>query len=100
MIFIKVNVDTCKDLASRNEIKAMPTFIFYNSNGEKVSTVQGWQGDIKPFDDFAKANGKKAPTEAATATTATTTATATAATTTTTSAAETTQRANETAKDK
>ncbi len=80
----------------------MPTFIFYNSNGEKVSTVQGWQGDIKPFDDFAKANGKKAPTEAATATATTATATtATAATTTTTSsAAETTQRANENAKDK
>ncbi len=42
----------------------MPTFIFYNSNGDKVNTIQGWQGDIKPFDDFAKMNGKKTLSEA------------------------------------
>ena len=59
-----MNVDTCKDLAVRNDIKAMPTFIFYNSNGDKVNTIQGWQGDIKPFDDFAKLNGKKTLSEA------------------------------------
>ena len=62
----------------------MPTFIFYNSNGEKVNTQQGWQGNIKLFDDFAASNGKKALTEKEA----------------TLSAAETTQRANETAKDK
>lgn len=40
VIFAKVNVDDNDDTATKNEISAMPTFIFFK-NGEKVETVVG-----------------------------------------------------------
>ena len=36
VVFLKVDVDECEDLASEYNISCMPTFLFLK-NGEKVS---------------------------------------------------------------
>merc|ERR1711915_661185 len=40
VVFLKVDVDECDDLAREHEISAMPTFIFFK-NGEKVERFSG-----------------------------------------------------------
>merc|ERR1712180_297579 len=40
VVFLKVDVDECDDLAKEHEISAMPTFIFFK-NGEKVVRFSG-----------------------------------------------------------
>lgn len=39
-VFLKVNSDTCKDVAMSAGIKAIPTFIFFH-NGSTIETLQG-----------------------------------------------------------
>merc|ERR1712025_214867 len=40
VVFLKVDVDECDELAKEHEISAMPTFIFFK-NGEKVERFSG-----------------------------------------------------------
>ena len=39
--FFKVDVDKCRDIATREEIRAMPTFKVYKG-GKCLETIQGW----------------------------------------------------------
>ena len=38
VVFLKVDVDECEDIAMENQISAMPTFLFLK-NGQKVGTL-------------------------------------------------------------
>jgi len=40
VVFLKVDVDECEDIAMENQISAMPTFLFLK-NGQKVEVFQG-----------------------------------------------------------
>merc|ERR1711970_1230989 len=40
VLFLKVDVDECEDVAAENEISCMPTFIFFK-NGAKVDQFSG-----------------------------------------------------------
>ncbi|XP_043484339.1 thioredoxin-2 [Leptopilina heterotoma] len=40
VVFVKVDVDECEEVASEYDITSMPTFIFIK-NGEKLETVVG-----------------------------------------------------------
>lgn len=44
ILFFKVDVDECEDLATRFEISSMPTFLFIK-NGEKVDSFSGANRD-------------------------------------------------------
>jgi len=49
VVFLKVDVDDCEDIASKYEISCMPTFLFFKS-GEKVETFSGANAEkIKEF---------------------------------------------------
>ncbi|KAH8917181.1 thioredoxin-like protein [Atractiella rhizophila] len=39
--FFKCDVDACRDVASRYQVSAMPTFIFLDKTGKVLSTVRG-----------------------------------------------------------
>lgn len=60
VIFIKVNVDNCRDIAERNSIRSMPTFILYTSDGQKASTMIGFSGSTAAaIEEFANRAGRK-----------------------------------------
>ncbi|CAL4092940.1 unnamed protein product, partial [Meganyctiphanes norvegica] len=40
VVFLKVDVDECEELAMEHQISCMPTFLFFK-NGEKVATFSG-----------------------------------------------------------
>ncbi|XP_042861898.1 thioredoxin-2-like [Penaeus japonicus] len=40
VVFLKVDVDECEDIAADNQITCMPTFLFMK-NGQKVETLTG-----------------------------------------------------------
>merc|ERR1712055_85046 len=40
VVFLKVDVDECEELAMEYQISCMPTFLFFK-NGEKVATFSG-----------------------------------------------------------
>ncbi|KDR16041.1 thioredoxin-2-like [Zootermopsis nevadensis] len=44
VVFLKVDVDECEDLASHYEISAMPTFVFVK-NQEKLDAFSGANAD-------------------------------------------------------
>ncbi|XP_041634830.1 thioredoxin-like [Cheilinus undulatus] len=44
MIFIKVDVDECSDVATKYEIRCMPTFMFFR-NGMKIDEFSGANQD-------------------------------------------------------
>lgn len=51
--FLKVNVDTCKEVSSREEVRAMPTFKCYK-NGSVIKTIVG--ADIKAIENVIREN--------------------------------------------
>jgi len=40
VVFLKVDVDECEDIAAKYSVNAMPTFVFIKS-GEKVASLTG-----------------------------------------------------------
>ncbi|PSN56074.1 Thioredoxin-2 [Blattella germanica] len=45
VVFLKVDVDECEDIATEYDIKAMPTFVFIK-NGSKIDDFSGNNADM------------------------------------------------------
>ena len=52
VVFLKVDVDDCEDIAQEYKITAMPTFIFKNS--EKVADLMG--ANVDKLKDIVNSN--------------------------------------------
>jgi thioredoxin 1 len=51
--FLKVNTDTQEQIASEEQISAMPTFVFYKG-GRRIHTITG--ADIRGVEQFVRSN--------------------------------------------
>ena len=49
----KVNVDNCPELAAKNNVRGIPTLLYYK-NGEKIATKSGYVPKSKFIDQLAE----------------------------------------------